>query len=326
MARPVGGSARHAASTRSRACWRSGSAGCSAPGSARAAGRRLFLPERLQRLHLRDHRRGVRVHRRRRRDRAVPPAGLRWHPRRRCRRPTRSARCSPPGSPPGCASRRSSTSRVVVALVPITGITLPFISAGGSSLIISFAAVGILLSISRETVEKGTWNDDATADRGRGHGRAHLPGSRRRPVAAALTPATAAAELSWVGGHRGLEGSARPGGRDPAAPAGRCARCARSSGTSHAVLDPLRLRRPCRRPRRSSPRAGPRRSSRPAATSPIPVLLAAAPLRIPVVLWEGNVVPGALSGRTARLADVIAVSFEATCAALAGRCGSGRAT
>ncbi len=73
---------------------------------------------------------------------------------------------------------------VVVALLPITGITLPFISAGGSSLIISFAAVGILLSISRETVEKGTWNEDATADRGRRDGRTHLPGARRRPVAA----------------------------------------------------------------------------------------------------------------------------------------------
>ncbi len=72
---------------------------------------------------------------------------------------------------------------VVVALLPITGITLPFISAGGSSLIISFAAVGILLSISRETVEKGTWNDDAIADRGRRDGRTHLPGARRRPVA-----------------------------------------------------------------------------------------------------------------------------------------------
>jgi cell division protein FtsW len=73
---------------------------------------------------------------------------------------------------------------VVVTLVPITGITLPFISAGGSSLIISFAAVGILLSISRETIEKGTWNDDATADRRRRDGRAHLPGAGRRPVAA----------------------------------------------------------------------------------------------------------------------------------------------
>jgi cell division protein FtsW len=73
---------------------------------------------------------------------------------------------------------------VVVTLVPITGITLPFISAGGSSLIISFAAIGILLSISRETIEKGTWNDDAIGDRGRRDGRAHLPGSGRRPVAA----------------------------------------------------------------------------------------------------------------------------------------------
>ena len=75
---------------------------------------------------------------------------------------------------------------VVVALVPVTGITLPFISAGGSSLTITFAAVGILLSVSRETVEKGTWND-ASADRGRGHGRAHLPGPRRRPVTARST-------------------------------------------------------------------------------------------------------------------------------------------
>jgi cell division protein FtsW len=73
---------------------------------------------------------------------------------------------------------------VVVTLVPITGITLPFISAGGSSLIISFAAIGILLSISRETIEKGTWNDDASADRGRRNGRAHLPGVGRRPVVA----------------------------------------------------------------------------------------------------------------------------------------------
>ena len=72
---------------------------------------------------------------------------------------------------------------VVIALFPITGITLPFISAGGSSLIISFAAVGILLSISRETIEKGTWNDDAIADRRRGDGRTYLPGAGRRPIA-----------------------------------------------------------------------------------------------------------------------------------------------
>ncbi|HET7029038.1 MAG TPA: putative peptidoglycan glycosyltransferase FtsW [Candidatus Limnocylindrales bacterium] len=71
---------------------------------------------------------------------------------------------------------------VVVALIPVTGITLPFISAGGSSLTISLAAVGILLSISRETVERGTWNDAAVDRRGR-DGRAHLPGPRRGTLA-----------------------------------------------------------------------------------------------------------------------------------------------
>jgi cell division protein FtsW len=62
---------------------------------------------------------------------------------------------------------------VVVVVLPITGITLPFVSAGGSSLLVSFAAVGILLSISRETLPRGTWND-ADPDRRRWHGRPRL--------------------------------------------------------------------------------------------------------------------------------------------------------
>jgi cell division protein FtsW len=71
---------------------------------------------------------------------------------------------------------------VVVAVVPVTGITLPFVSAGGTSLTVSLAAVGILLSISRETVERG-WIS-ASTDSGRGYGRTYLPGSRRRSVTA----------------------------------------------------------------------------------------------------------------------------------------------
>ena len=72
---------------------------------------------------------------------------------------------------------------VVVVLIPITGITLPFISAGGTSLLVSFAASGILLSISRETLPRGTWND-ADSDRGRRHRRPRLPGVGRREVPA----------------------------------------------------------------------------------------------------------------------------------------------
>lgn len=85
----------------------------------------------------------------------------------------------------------------------------------------------------------------------------------------------------------------------------------------HAVLDPIRLGA-------SVPQAAAVLAAvRPAAIFTtggyvaVPVLLAAAPLRIPIVLWEGNVVPGRAVRTTARLADVLAVSFESTCAALA---------
>lgn len=38
---------------------------------------------------------------------------------------------------------------VVVGLIPVTGVTLPFLSYGGSSLLVSMASIGILLSVSR---------------------------------------------------------------------------------------------------------------------------------------------------------------------------------
>ncbi|MBE6147010.1 MAG: stage V sporulation protein E [Firmicutes bacterium] len=39
---------------------------------------------------------------------------------------------------------------VVIGLIPVTGVTLPFLSYGGSSLLVSMASIGIILNISRE--------------------------------------------------------------------------------------------------------------------------------------------------------------------------------
>ncbi|MDI3269642.1 MAG: putative lipid II flippase FtsW [Bacillota bacterium] len=44
---------------------------------------------------------------------------------------------------------------VVLSVLPVTGITLPFLSFGGSSLVVSLAGVGILLGISRELRREG---------------------------------------------------------------------------------------------------------------------------------------------------------------------------
>jgi cell division protein FtsW len=54
---------------------------------------------------------------------------------------------------------------VVLSLVPTKGIPLPFVSAGGSSLLFTLAAVGMLLNISRQEDEAGRRADWAIGRR-----------------------------------------------------------------------------------------------------------------------------------------------------------------
>jgi cell division protein FtsW len=71
---------------------------------------------------------------------------------------------------------------VVTASLPFTGLPLPFISYGGSSLVISMMGVGVLLSLSRGTREKTEADNAAYGFWGR-HGRARLSDSGRREAA-----------------------------------------------------------------------------------------------------------------------------------------------
>jgi cell division protein FtsW len=69
---------------------------------------------------------------------------------------------------------------VVLALMPVTGVPLPLVSQGGSSLIVLMAAIGLLLSVSRETMEPSqVGGSDARANRGWRNGGASLPSVRR---------------------------------------------------------------------------------------------------------------------------------------------------
>ncbi|HXG25493.1 MAG TPA: glycosyltransferase, partial [Candidatus Binatia bacterium] len=135
-------------------------------------------------------------------------------------------------------------------------------------------------------------------------------------VATSLRRRPGGAELAWVGGRRGLEDRLVP-------PAGiplrlLLLRSLRSVGRDvHLVLDPIRLALSVPQALWLLARRRPAAVFTTGGYVAIPVLLAARLLGVPALMWEGNVVPGKSVRATARLASALAVSFEATCGALA---------
>ncbi|HQY90403.1 putative peptidoglycan glycosyltransferase FtsW [Caldilinea sp.] len=80
---------------------------------------------------------------------------------------------------------------VIVAVSPPTGVTLPFVSYGGSSLVASLIGIGVLLSISRFSIETapraaqpGRYSYERV-DLGRGNGRSRVSRPGRRSAARA---------------------------------------------------------------------------------------------------------------------------------------------
>ena len=78
---------------------------------------------------------------------------------------------------------------VVLSLLPVTGVPLPLVSQGGSAMVVLLAAIGLLLSISRETESNSdVGGTDARVDRGRRDRGTPVPGIRRGPQAPTPRP------------------------------------------------------------------------------------------------------------------------------------------
>ena len=127
------------------------------------------------------------------------------------------------------------------------------------------------------------------------------------------------AEIRWVGGHRGLEASIVPAEGYPLdlLPV----RSLRTVDMSvHTVMDPVRLGASYPVSVAKVMRRRPDAVFTTGGYLAMPVVAAAATLRVPSVMWEGNLVPGRSVRAVARLANVLAVSFGETCKRLPGNC------
>jgi len=126
-------------------------------------------------------------------------------------------------------------------------------------------------------------------------------------------------DLRWIGGHRGLEARVVAGAGIPVT---RLAlRSLRSVDASlPTLLDPIRLAASFPQALALVAAARPRAIFTTGGYVALPVALAAWLLRVPVVVWEGNVVPGRSVRTIARLARVRAVSFRETCRRLPEPC------
>ncbi len=138
-------------------------------------------------------------------------------------------------------------------------------------------------------------------------------------VARSLRDRAPEAEFRWLGGRRGLEANIVPAEGYPLELL--ALRSLRTVDRSvHTVLDPIRLGASYPQALAKLARRRPDVVFTTGGYIAIPVVAAAATLRIPSLMWEGNLVPGRSVRASARLASALAVSFAQTCARLPGRC------
>ena len=118
-------------------------------------------------------------------------------------------------------------------------------------------------------------------------------------------------ELRWLGGHRGLEQDIVPAAGIPLERL--WLRSLRTVDASlNTILDPLRLAASVPQAAWKLIRRRPDVIYTTGGYAAIPVLAAAALLRIPSLLWEGNQIPGRSVRMSARMATLRTVSYSAT--------------
>jgi cell division protein FtsW len=89
--------------------------------------------------------------------------------------PTVMARCVAAGLTTMLIAQATFNIGAAMVILPLAGMTLPFVSYGGSSLLVCFAAVGILYRISEDSERAREIKHTAGPDRRRRHGGARYP-------------------------------------------------------------------------------------------------------------------------------------------------------
>ena len=104
---------------------------------------------RAHRLHLRGHRRGARPARCVARRRAVRADRGHRHPRR-ARAPDRFGTVLAVGATAWIVGQSVLNLGAVVGVLPVTGVPLPFVSFGGTALVSTMIAAGVLVNVARQ--------------------------------------------------------------------------------------------------------------------------------------------------------------------------------
>jgi UDP-N-acetylglucosamine--N-acetylmuramyl-(pentapeptide) pyrophosphoryl-undecaprenol N-acetylglucosamine transferase len=138
-------------------------------------------------------------------------------------------------------------------------------------------------------------------------------------VARALRERAPESQVRWLGGRRGLESNIVPAeGYEYSSLWLRSLRTVDMS--MHTIVDPIRLAASVPQATAALLRWRPDVIFTTGGYVAIPVVLAGAAVRVPSLMWEGNLVPGRSVRATARVANALAVSFPETCESLPGKC------